>query len=69
VSGGWIIVWVAIALFLAVAWGFYSRGGGGINHRPLSPERGAAQSGGAGPSRISSAEDPTEGVPDQRGTG
>jgi hypothetical protein len=67
-SGAWIIVTVCVVLFFAVVHGFYTRRGSGISQRPHDPARGDAASGAAGPSRISSAEDETEGVPDTHGT-
>ena len=67
-SSGWTILIVGVVLFLAVVYGFYTRRGSGISQRPYDPERGDAASGAAGPSRISSAEDETEGIPDTHGT-
>ncbi len=64
----WIILVVAIVLFVGVVYGLYTRRGSGINQRPLGPERGDAQSGAAGPSRLSASESDTEGTPDQHGT-
>lgn len=67
-SSAWLILIVGFGLFLAVVYGFYTRRGSGISQRPYDPERGDAASGAAGPSRISSAKDETEGIPDTHGT-
>jgi hypothetical protein len=67
-GGAWIIVIVCLVLFFAVVYGFYTRHGSAISPRPHGPARGDGASGAAGPSRISSAEDETEGVPDTHGT-
>jgi hypothetical protein len=67
-AGAWIIVIFAVLLFFAFVYGFYTRRGSGINQRPYDPERGDQAAGAAGPSRMSSAEDETEGVPDTHGT-
>jgi hypothetical protein len=67
-GGTWIIVIFAFLLFFAVVYGFYTRRGSAISQRPYDPERDDAAAGAAGPSRLSSAEDETEGVPDTHGT-
>jgi hypothetical protein len=67
-NGTWILVIVVVGLFFAVAYGFYTRRGSAINQRPLGSERNDGAPGAAGPSRISAAEDETEGVPDTHGT-
>lgn len=67
-SSAWLILIVGLGLFLAVVYGFYTRRGSGISQRPYDPERGDAAGGAAGPSRVSSAEDETEGIPDTHGT-
>jgi len=67
-NGTWIVVMVAVLLFFAVAWGFYTRRGSAFNQRPFGSERGDGAPGAAGPSRISAGEDETEGVPDTHGT-
>jgi hypothetical protein len=63
-----VIVAFVVFMVLALAYGFYSRRGSGIDQHP----RGAGHTGdpgvGASPSRISSAEDETEGIFDSRGT-
>lgn len=64
----WIFVAFLVLLFFAVVFGFYTRRGSAINQRPHDPERGDAAAGAAGPSRLSAAEDETEGVPDTHGT-
>jgi hypothetical protein len=64
----WLFVLIIIAFVAAVIYGLYTRSGSGINQRPHSPGRGDDAGGAAGPSRISSAEDETEGVPDTWGT-
>ncbi|MDQ6817421.1 MAG: hypothetical protein M3018_08455 [Actinomycetota bacterium] len=66
--GGWIFLIFIVLLFFAFVYGFYTRRGSGISQRPYDPERGDAASGAAGPSRLSSAEDETEGLPDTHGT-
>ena len=67
-TGAWIFLIFIVILFIALIVGFYTRRGSGIDQRPHDPARGDAAGGAAGPSRISSAEDETEGVPDSRGT-
>ena len=67
-GGAWIFLIVAVVLFFAFVYSFYTRRGSAINQRPYDPERGDDASGAAGPSRLSSAEDETEGVPDTHGT-
>ncbi len=67
-GGAWIFIIVIVLLFFGLVYGFYTRRGSAINQRPYDPARGDAASGAAGPSRISSAEDETEGVPDTHGT-
>ena len=64
----WIIIVVGVLMFFGVVYGFYTRTGSGINQRPHDPARGDDASGGAGPSRMSAAEDETEGMPDTHGT-
>ncbi len=63
-----VIVAFVLLMVLALAYGFYSRRGSGIDQHP----RGGGHTGdpgvGSGPSRISAAEDETEGLFDQRGT-
>lgn len=67
-DGGWIFLIVIVLLFVALVYGFYTRRGSAINQRPYDPARGDGASGAAGPSRMSTAEDETEGVPDTHGT-
>jgi hypothetical protein len=55
-GGAFIFLGVIVGLFLAVAYSYYTRRGSGINQRPRGGERGDAQAGAAGPSRISAAE-------------
>ena len=55
-------------LVFAVAYGLYTRSGSGISQRPHSSGRNDDAGGAAGPSRMSSADDETEGVPDTWGT-
>jgi hypothetical protein len=64
----WIFVAFVVVMLIAVIFGLYTRGGSGINQRPYGRERGDGASGAAGPSRLSSSEDETEGVPDTHGT-
>ncbi len=68
-SGGVDIFLIFVVLLLvAVAYGFYSRRGSGINQHPGGPEGWDGAPGAAGPSRISAGEDETEGLPDTHGT-
>jgi hypothetical protein len=67
-GGAWVFLIVIVLLFFAVVYGFYTRRGSGISQRPHDPDRGDAAGGAAGPSRMSSAEDETEGIPDTHGT-
>jgi hypothetical protein len=56
-AGGALIFLVfVIILLLAVAYGYYTRRGSGINQRPRGGGRGDSQAGARGASRISSAE-------------
>jgi flagellar basal body-associated protein FliL len=67
-GGSLIVVIVVVAVVFALAYGAYTRKGSGIDQHP----RGAGHAGdpgvGESPSRMSSREDETEGVPDQHGT-
>jgi hypothetical protein len=67
-GGAWIFLIIIVLLFFALVYGSYTRRGSGINQRPHDRARGDAAGGAAGPSRISSAEDETEGAPDTHGT-
>jgi hypothetical protein len=68
-SGGtWIFVAFLVFMVIAVIFGLYTRGGSGISQRPYGSGRHDAAGGAAGPSRISSTEDETEGLPDTHGT-
>jgi len=67
-GGTWILVVFLVVMVIVVIFGLYTRSGSGINQRPHGRERGDAAAGAAGPSRLSSSEDETEGVPDTHGT-
>ena len=55
-GGSLIFLGFLIATVFVVAYSYYTRRGSGINQRPRGGERGDAQGGAAGKSRISSAE-------------
>jgi hypothetical protein len=55
-GGAFIFLGVIIALFLIVAYSYYTRRGSAIEQRPRGAERGDAQAGATGPSRIAKAE-------------
>jgi hypothetical protein len=61
-GGAWIFLIFIVLLFFALVYGFYTRRGSGINQRPHDPNREGSASGAVGRSRISSAEDETEGA-------
>jgi hypothetical protein len=67
-AGAGIFLIFIVLLFFAAVYGSYTRRGSGINQRPHDSNREGAASGAAGRSRISSAEDENEGVPDTHGT-
>jgi hypothetical protein len=56
-GGSIIFLGFLIGTVFAIAYSYYTRRGSGINQRPRGAERGDAQSGATGPSRISAAED------------
>jgi hypothetical protein len=65
-EGTWVIVLVAFLILAGVVYGFYTRGGSGIEQRPIDAERGAP--GAKGPSEVS-GRDEGEGSPfDTHGT-
>ncbi len=67
-GGAWIFLMFIALLFFAVVYGSYTRHGSGISRLPHDPATGDAPGGAVGPSRISSAEDQTDGAPDTHGT-
>jgi hypothetical protein len=67
-GGTWIFLIFIVLLFFALVHGFYTWCGSGINQRPYDSNREGSASGAVGRSRISSAEDETEGPPDTHGT-
>ncbi len=68
-SGGASVFLIFIVLlFFALVYGSYTRRGSGINQRPHDSDREGSALGAVGRSRISSAEDETEGAPDAHGT-
>ena len=67
-GGATIFLIVVIVMLLGLAYGYYTRKGSGIDQHPQGGERGQAAAGADGPSRISSAEDETEGAPSTYGT-
>ena len=69
-TGGSIVFLVVVVLIVVVlVLGFYTRRGSAINQRPRGATRSEDPGVGAGPSRISSAEDETEGKITSHGTG
>ena len=67
-GGATIFLVFVIVMLFALAYGYYTRKGSGIDQHPQGGERDDASSGADGPSRISSAEDETEGAPSSFGT-
>jgi hypothetical protein len=63
-----VFVLIVLAIILSLAYGFYSRRGSGIDQHPRGGGHAEDPGVGTGPSRISAAEDETEGVFDSRGT-
>ena len=55
-GGSMIFLAFLVATVFVVAYSYYTRAGSGIGQRPRGAERGDAQAGATGPSRISSAE-------------
>jgi hypothetical protein len=55
-GGAYIFLGVIIVFLLGVVYSYYTRRGSGIEQRPRGAERGDAQAGATGPSRISAAE-------------
>ena len=56
-GGSMIFLAFLILIPFAIAYSYYTRRGSGINQRPRGGERGDAQAGATGASRISSAEE------------
>jgi len=63
-----VFVLIVIAILLSLAYGFYSRRGSGIDQHPRGGGHTEDPGVGAGPSRISVAEEDTSSVFDTRGT-
>jgi len=63
-----VFVLIVLAIILALAYGFYSRRGSGIDQHPRGGGHAEDPGVGEGPSRISAAEAETSGVFDSRGT-
>jgi len=63
-----VFVLIVLAIILALAYGFYSRRGSGIDQHPRGGGHTEDPGVGAGASRISTAEADTSGVFDSRGT-
>jgi hypothetical protein len=68
-GGGMIFLVVILVLVVAVAFGYYTRKGSGINQHPQGAERSGSPGVGEGASRIANAEDETEGQINTHGTG
>lgn len=67
-GGSTIVVIVVIVTVVALAYATFTRKGSGIDQHPQGAGRSEAPGVGVGHSRMSSAGDETEGVPDQHGT-
>ncbi|MEX2194066.1 MAG: hypothetical protein WD844_02165 [Thermoleophilaceae bacterium] len=66
-DGGWILVVVAVLMILAVAYGFFTRSGSGIESHPRGRRRGGTTPGAKGRSEAS-GQDQGESAPMQHGT-
>ncbi len=65
-GGAWIFIIVVVVILIGAAYSTYSRRGSGIAQRPGRTESDAPAA--EGPSRMSAAEDDTEGSFDTHGT-
>lgn len=66
-GGGWIVVVVAVLMVFAVAYGFFTRRGSGIESHPRGNRRGGTAPGAKGRSEAS-GQDQGESAPMQHGT-
>jgi len=67
-SGGWIVAVVFILVFVAIAFGLFSREGGEIDEHPLGGERNDGAPGAEGPSELSGQNADAPSAFDQHGT-